>query len=432
MVEKLEKLLGPMANKLAQQRHLQAISSGMMMSLGLIVIGSIFLIVANPPINLDLVDLNTGNVFLKFLISWKQFAVANYDVLTLPYNYTMGLVGLISAFGVAYCLAESYKMKASVYGIISMCTFLMVVAPLKDGAITMGYLGADGLFVALIISLVSVEISRLVSNKVVFSFPASVPSAVTNFVNSLLPLALNIIVIYGVNLILVAATGKSMPDLIMSLLTPAISGVDNVWVFMGIYLFSNVLWLFGINGSSIVFPIVFALGIANTGLNGELVNAGQDPTAIMNLQMFRYALLGGAGNTLGLVLLMCRSKSKHISSIGRLSVIPGICGINEPIMFGAPIVLNPILTIPFLLMPCISIGLGYLVQSIGLVSMGYIVDPSFTPFFAQGFLSALDIRNVIFMIVLIVISVAVYYPFFKVYEKNTLANEESSELISEE
>ena len=171
----------------------------------------------------------------------------------------------------------------------------------------------------------------------------------------------------------------------MSFLTPAISGVDNVWMFMGIYLFSNILWMFGINGSSIVFPIVFALGIANTGLNGELVNLGKDPTAIMNLQMFRYALLGGAGNTLGLVLLMCRSKSKHISSIGRLSIVPGICGINEPIMFGAPIVLNPILSIPFLVMPCISIGLRVFSSKIGLVSMGYIVDPSFTPFFAQGF-----------------------------------------------
>ena len=187
----------------------------------------------------------------------------------------------------------------------------------------------------------------------------------------------------------------------MSILTPAISGVDNIWMFMGIYLFSNILWLFGINGSSIVFPIVFALCIANTGVNAELVNAGKAPTALINLQMFRYVLLGGAGNTLGLVLLMCKSKSKHIRSIGRLSVLPSICGINEPIIFGTPIVLNPILSIPFLIMPCLSAGLGYLVQSMGLVSLGYIVDPSFTPFFAQGFLSALDIRNVIFMFVLI-------------------------------
>lgn len=342
MIEKLEKLLEPFANKLAQQRHLQAISSGMMMPLGLIVIGSLFLIVANPPINLDLVDLHTGNIFLKALISWKQFAVANYDVLTLPYNYTMGLVGLISAFGIAYCLTESYQMKSAVYGIIAMCTFLMVAAPLKDGGIQTSYLGADGLFVAIIIALISVEISRFVSKKLVISFPASVPSAVTDFVNSLLPLAANIIIIYGLNIALVAASGKNLPDFIMSILTPAISGVDNIWMFMGIYLFSNILWLFGINGSSIVFPIVFALCISNTGINAELVNAGKEPTALINLQMFRYVLIGGAGNTLGLVLLMCKSKSKHIRSIGRLSVLPGICGINEPIIFGTPIVLNPI------------------------------------------------------------------------------------------
>ena len=263
----------------------------------------------------------------------------------------------------------------------------------------------------------------MVGTKVIFTFPASVPTAVTNFVNSLLPLAANIIIIYGLNLILMGVSGQSLPQFIMSILTPAISGVDNVWAYMGIFAFSNILWLFGINGSSIIFPIVFTLGITNSGLNAELINAGQSAEHIMNLQMYRYAVLGGGGNTLGLVLLMCFSQVKHLKTIGRLSVIPGICGINEPVIFGAPIVLNPILAIPFVFMPCISIGLGYLAQSIGLVSMGYIVDPSFTPFFAQGFLSALDLRNVIFMCVLIVISMVVYYPFFKVYEKSIAQKE---------
>lgn len=427
-VEKLDSLLGPVADKLAKQRHLQAISAGMMLSLGLIVVGSIFLIVANPPVNLDLLDKN-GNFFIQFLISWKEFAVANYDVLTMPYNLTMGIVGLITAFGVAYCLAESYKMKAAIYGIISMCTFLMIVAPVKEGMIAMEYLGSNGLFVALIIGLVSVEISRLVSDKVVFKFPDSVPSAVTGFVNSLLPLAANIIILYGLNIALLAGTGKDMPALIMSVLTPAISGVDNVWVYMGIFAFSNVLWLFGINGSSIIFPIVFTLGITNTGLNADLVNMQSDPNVIMNLQMYRYAVLGGGGNTLGLVLLMCWSQSKHLKSIGRLSVVPGICGINEPVIFGGPIVLNPILAIPFILMPCISIGLGYLVQVLGWVTPGYMVDPSFTPFLAQGFLSALDFRNVIFMIVIVLLSVAVYYPFFKIYEKSIIEKEESGTTV---
>lgn len=423
MISRLEQLLSPLGNKLGNQRHLQAISNGMMMSLALIVVGSIFLIIANPPINLDIVDMNTGNIFLKAMIAWKQWAVANYNTITIPYTMTMGLIGLVTAFGVAYSLAETYQMKPAINGIISMCVFLMISAPVTDGQLSMTYLGADSLFVALIIGLISVEICRVVGNKIVFTFPESVPTAVTNFVNSLLPLAANIIIIYGLNLVLMGVSGQSLPQFVMSILTPAISGVDNVWAYMGIFAFSNILWLFGINGSSIIFPIVFTLGITNSGLNADLINAGQSAEHIMNLQMYRYAVLGGGGNTLGLVLLMCFSQVKHLKTIGRLSVIPGICGINEPVIFGAPIVLNPILAIPFVFMPCISIGLDYLAQSIGLVSMGYIVDPSFTPFFAQGFLSALDLRNVIFMCVLIVISMVVYYPFFKVYEKSIAQKE---------
>lgn len=423
VINKLEKALGPISSKLGNQRHLQAISSGMMMFLGLIVIGSLFLIIANPPINLDLVDVNTGNPLLRILIEWKLFAVKNYDMITVPYNLTMGIIGLISSFGVAYSLASSYKMKSSIYGIIAMCSFLMVSVTITEGSMSMGYLGADGLFVAIIVGLLSVEISRFISKKLTFTLPDTVPSAVTDFMNSLLPLVANIIIIYGINVILVVNTGKSMPAFIMSVLTPAINSADNVWVYMAIYAFSNVLWLFGINGASIIFAIVFSVGIANTGINGELVNAGKDATAVMNLQMFRYALLGGSGNTLGLIILMSISKSKHLRSIGRLSIVPGICNINEPVIFGAPIVLNPILAIPFVLMPCISIGLGYLVQATGLVSLGYIVDPSFTPFIAQAFLSALDWRNIIFVLVLVAISLAVYYPFFKVYEKNILSTE---------
>ena len=426
MISKLEKILSPIGEKLGNQRHLQAISDGMMMSLALIVVGSIFLIVANPPINLDLVDLNTTNVFLKGLIAWKQWAVANYSAITVPYTYTMGLIGLFTSFGVAYSLAGKYQMKAATNGIIAMSVFFMVCAPLtEDGAITMSYLGSDGLFVALIIGLLSVEVYRFVGNRFVFTFPDSVPSAVTNFVNSLIPLAVNIIVFYGLNLFCLSATELSLPAFVMNLFTPAIESADNVWVYMGVFVFSNILWLFGINGGSIIFPIVFFLGINNTGINAELINAGKEATQVMNLQMYRYAVLGGSGNTLGLVLLMCFSKVKHIKSIGRLSVVPGICGINEPVIFGAPIVLNPILAIPFVIMPCITIGLGYLVQSLGLVSMGYIVDPSFTPFFAQGFLSALDFRNVIFMLVIVAVSMAVYYPFFKVYEKKFLEEEQA-------
>lgn len=421
---KLDEKLSPIGAKLGNQRHLRAISAGMMMPLALIVVGALFLIIANPPINLELVDPNTSNIFMKFLVNWKNFSVENYNLLTAPFNMTMGIFALLSAFGISYSLAKDYKLNAPIVGLISTSVFLMIAAPAIEGGISTQFLGADGLFVAILISILSVEITNFIELRgFKMKFPDSVPPAVTAFVNSILPVLFNIIILYGLNIILVSALGKSMPEAIMSLLTPALSVVDNIWGFLLIVTFGNVLWFFGINGTSIIFPILFSLGIANTGINSELVKAGSDPTTLMNLQMFRIAIMGGAGNTLGLVALMCRSKSIHLKSLGRLSVVPGICGINEPIIFGTPMVFNPILAIPFIITPIITCSLTYVAQLIGVITPGYIVDPSFTPFFAQAYLSSLDIKNVIFVFALIPISMVIYYPFFKIFEKNTLKNE---------
>ena len=424
LLEKLDKVLSPIGAKVGNQIHLKSISNGMMMTLPLIVVGSIFLIIANPPVNPDLINPETANIFMKFMLSWKEFAVNNYQTLTTPYNMTMGIVGMMSAFAIAYCLAGEYNMKAAISGLISTSMFLMICAPSVDGSIATNFLGADGLFIAIIIGLSSVEITRFVESRGwQFKFPDTVPPAVTAFVNSLLPLLLNIIVLYGINILIMSNIGVGIPEAIMKVLTPALSVVDNIWGYLAIITFGNVLWLLGVNGTSIIFPIVFALGIQNTGINADLVANGQDPSVVMNLQMFRLAILGGAGNTLGLTLLMMKSKSTHLKSLGRLGVVPGICGINEPIIFGGPIVFNPILAIPFIVTPIVTVGLGYLAQVMGLTTPGYLVDPSFIPFFAQAYFSSMDWRNVLFVFGLVILSVIIYYPFFKVYEKNMLEQE---------
>lgn len=430
-LDKLDKVLSPIGAKIGNQRHLRAVSSGMMMTLALIVVGSLFLIVANPPINPELVDSNTSNIFLKFLLSWKEWAVANYDLITAPYNMTMGIVGLMTAFAISYCLAGEYKMNSAISGLISVALFLLICAPAVDGNIPMTYLGSDGLFVAILIGLVSVEITRFIESKgLQFKLPASVPPAVTAFINSLLPLLVNIIILYGINIILIANMDKNIPQAVMSILTPALSVVDNLWGYIAIVTFGSILWLFGINGTSIIFPILFPIAISNTGLNATAMAAGQDPVSMMNLQLFRYVLLGGAGNTIGLILLMLRSKSAQLRSVGKISIVPGICGINEPLIFGSPIVFNPILGIPFIIMPIITVLLGYFVQAMGFVTPGYMVDPSFTPFFVQAYLSGMDFRNVIFAFALVAISAVVYYPFFKIYEKNLVKQEQDMENVA--
>ena len=419
LIMKLNDLLSPVAAKIGNQRHLKAISSGMMFGLPFIVIGSFFLIFANPPINIDRYNPETANFFMKFMAGWKDFAVANYDLITAPYNLTMGIIGLISVFGIAFSLASEYKINPSMNGMVASVIFLMVCTPVMEGTINLNYLGTNGLFVAILIGLLVVEVNRVFEvRNIKLKLPDTVPPMVATFINTLVPLLTNIILFYGINLIFLLTTKKIFPETVMQILTPATNIAGSLGGFLLIVTLGNILWLFGINGSSIIFPIVFTLGMAQTGLNAEQMANGETMTHLMNLQMFRISVLGGAGGTLGLVLLMIRSKVSEYRTIGKLSLIPGICSINEPVIFGLPIVFNPILAIPFLITPIISLLLTYFAQSVGLISVGFIVDPSFTPFFAQAYLSSMDWRNIVFCFVLILISVVIYYPFFKVMENN--------------
>lgn len=430
--EKMNEKLAPIATKLGNQRHLRAVSEGMFFSLPFMVIGAFFLIVANPPINMDTYDPATANFLVQGLAAWKNWATANYDLITAPYNLTFGIIGLISAFGIAYSLAGEYRLNKPTTGMISAVAFLLVCTSVTDGSISLSNLGANGLFVAIIIGLIAPEIGRAFEERdIKISLPDSVPPMVGVFINSLLPLLVNIIVFYGLNLVLIALTGKNLPDAVMGVLTPSLDIAGSLWGFILVVLIGQVLWLFGINGSSIIFPIVFTLGVAQTGLNAEQFAAGETMTHLMNLQMYRISVMGGAGNTLGLVILMMMSRAPQFKTIGRLALIPGICSINEPVIFGLPIVFNPILGIPFIIAPVVSLLLTYLAQAAGIISLGYIVDPSFTPFFAQAFLCGMDWRNVVFWLALIPVSMAIYYPFFKVYERSVLAAEGEADQIEE-
>ncbi|MGI6156457.1 MAG: PTS transporter subunit EIIC, partial [Enterococcus lemanii] len=138
-VDKLNGILSPLAAKLGNQRHLKAISTGMMFGLPFIVIGSFFLIAANPSINMEQYNPETAGIFLRFLANWKEFAVENYDLITAPYNLTMGLVGLISAFGIAYSLASDYHLNPSMNGMVALVTFAMVCTPVTEGQINLNY-----------------------------------------------------------------------------------------------------------------------------------------------------------------------------------------------------------------------------------------------------------------------------------------------------
>lgn len=202
LITKLDKVLTPIGQKLGNEKHLQAISNGMLFGLPFLVIGSFFLIVANPPIVMDRYNPETANFFMKWLAGWKYWAVAHYAQITVPYNMTMGMFGMICAFGIAYELSKGYRRShPATDGMISLVTFLMVATTVdKNNKIDINNLGTNGLFVAIIIGLLAVEINRLIEkSNIKLKLPDSIPPMVANFINSLIPLLVNIFIFYGAN-----------------------------------------------------------------------------------------------------------------------------------------------------------------------------------------------------------------------------------------
>lgn len=442
-IEKMNKKLTPLTNKIANQRHLRAVSGGIMATIPLTIIGAFLMIIAKPPVN-DVI-LSKNNFFTDLLMVWVNFAEKYHDLLIAPFNMTMGIFSLIASFTIAYNLAKSYKISALSSSITSCVLFLLIAAPgvpavisnAINGAtdlsklpisnmIDMTYLGAEGLFTAIIIACISVEINRFcMKKKLCIKMPDSVPPAVAEPFTAVIPLLLNLIVLYGINVILILNFNMPLPKAIMTVLTPSINAISNPFSIILLAIFTLILWTFGIHGNSIVAPIVMPLVVQATMMNSTLVQNGAD--AVFNpIFIWASMAIGGTGCTLGLTILMSRSKSKQLSTIGKIGIIPGLCGINEPVIFGTPIIFNPIMAIPFILAPVISMIFSWLGYTLGILTIPYIPVFTLLPIGVTQFMGSLSIVNAIFPFLMVIVSALIYYPFFKVYEKKLIEEENSN------
>lgn len=425
-IDKLQRLLTPIGNKVANQRHLQAISSGVISTLPLTFVGAIFLLLANPAVTPELAA-NLG--FLEgFFNGWFDFATTYKDYLMTPYNLTMNIFSLVVTFGVSYHLAKSYKLNPLSSGVLAVCSFLMVAAPFKSMDIgTMmdtKNLGTSGLFAAMVIALASVEIANFCNKRnLVLRLPDSVPPNVSSSFTAIIPLLLNIIIIFGCNVLLIECTGKDLIAFIMSILTPAISGINS---FPGIFLlitFALFLWFFGIHGMNIMFSIVAPIFMMDIAANVDLVAAGKAAVLTPAMIAYYYAVSGGSGATLGLSIMMTRSKSERLRAIGRIAVVPNIFSINEPVIFGTPIMLNPLLFVPFVAAPLLNITLTYIAGSLGILPGFMMYLGGFFPIGVAESIISLSVVPLFWCIFMVIISSFIWYPFFKVYEKQCMEEE---------
>lgn len=435
-----EKLASPMA-RLAEQRHLRAVRDGIIATLPLIIVASMFLVIGFLPNQLP-----------------QDWAIAIWikdhagDIL-LPHRVSMFIMTLYAVFGIGYSLAKSYDLDGLSGAIISELAYLLTIVPQvgpeASEAVTnlansnvdlaeyieqvpqgwlmpMANLGSAGMFVGIISAIVAVEIYRLFMQKgLTIKMPPQVPESVARSFESLIPTAVVMLLFATISMWLKI----DLHGIIGKLISPLVSASDTLTSVLILVFLQSFFWIFGIHGASIVGTVARPLWLMLIDQNAQAFAAGE---AIPNVaaepfyQWFIY--IGGAGATLGLaILLLFRSKSTYGKTLGKTAIIPAIFNINEPMIFGAPIVLNPILMIPFVVIPMILAIIAWIATRLGLVGRVITIAPWTLPGPIGAFFATGDIRAAILNIVLIILSVIMYYPFFKMYD-NKLYKEEHEDL----
>ncbi|MDP9741535.1 UNVERIFIED_ORG: PTS system cellobiose-specific IIC component [Bacillus sp. B2I3] len=430
----LERYIMPFAGRVAEQRHLQALRDGMVLTMPLIIIGSLFLILANLPFQ----------AYTDFLADHPQLRTS----ILYPYRGTFEIMALVATFGIAYRLAESYKVDPLASGAVSLAAFFVgtpfvsyTIGQNPDGtniietAYQTGMFTSKGLFVGMVIAILATEIYRIIIQKdIVIKLPETVPPAVARSFSALIPGFAAIMAVWILRL-LVENIGDfgNLHNVITLLLQQPLTQIGTSLVGTLItFLIITLMWSTGLHGATIVGSVMTPVWLTLSNENAASLAAGEPVKHIVTNEFNDIILIGGSGTTLALVLTMVLlARSQQLKQLGRLSIGPGVFNINEPIIFGMPIVLNPIMIIPFILTPAISVIITYLSMDMGLVAKPIgIVTPFTMPPIIGGYLITGSISGSILQLVIIAVSFFIYFPFFKIWDNQKLKEENTTNITS--
>ena len=431
----IEKRLAPMAGVIAQQRYVLAIRDGFIAALPFMIVGSFMLVFIFPPIS--------SNTSFQFAKAWLNFSANYREQLMLPFNMSMGLMTIFISVGVGASLGKQYSLDPITTGLLSLMSFMLVAADLKNGALSMQYFSGQGIFTALLCSIYATEVYRwLKKRSITIKLPEQVPPGVSRSFEVLIPVIVIMMTLHPLNLFVHHATGMILPEAIMAMLKPLVAASDSLLAVILAVLLCQILWFAGIHGTMIVTGIMNPFWMANLASNQAALAAGEAiPHTFVQGFWDHYLFIGGVGSTLPLAILLIRSRAAHLRTIGRMGFVPGLFNINEPILFGAPIIMNPILFIPFVFIPVINAILAWYAIDLGLVEKVVMLTAWTTPApIGASWATNWAIAPVVLCFICMAIAALMYYPFVKAYEKTLLAaddsnvesnNEESFELKSE-
>jgi cellobiose PTS system EIIC component len=420
--------------KFVTMKGIVALKDGMFSILPLTVIGSIFLVIAaipSPSINAWLAGMFGANWTEPF---WQVYAG------------TFGIMGLISCFAIAYSYAKNEGYEPLPAGVLAVSSFFIITnsyvltptgAKVTD-VIAKAWTGAQGMVTSIILGLtIGAIYSWFLKKKIVIKMPDSVPKGVSNQFTAMIPAA----VIFTGSLIIYAVfkfgLNTTFVEWIYKVLQVPLQGLtDSLPGVIGIAFFISFLWWFGVHGQSIVNGIVTSLLTANAVANAEMLKTTGIVTiaagAHIVTQQFldSFIILSGSGITFGLVIAMLfYAKSEQYKALGKMSMFPAIFNINEPVTFGFPVVLNPLMFIPFVSVPVLASLVVYGSIAIGwLHPFSGVMLPWSTPAIISGFLVA-GWKGALLQIVILAISVVVYLPFFKKQDAITYKQEQENAVL---
>ncbi len=409
---------GPVV-KLAEQRHLQAIRNGVISALPFIIVGSFFLILAFPPVPAD-----------SAIARWAEEHVRE---ILIPYRLTMFIMSLYIVYGIGYNLAKSYQIDPLAGAQISVAAFLLTITPQTieevGEVLPMTHLGGRGLFVAILSSIVAVEILRFCKRKNwTIKMPEQVPPSLIRSFEALIPVAITVVLMTLITVVL----GMDLHTVVDKLVAPLVAVGDSLFGILVPVFLITFFWSLGIHGDSIVGTIARPLWEVFLANNAEAVASGEAiPHAAPETFFQWFVWIGGSGATFGLVICMLFfTKTKYSKTLGKTALAPSIFNINEPVIFGVPIMLNPIMIIPFVITPVITSSLSYFATVFGFVTPTYIMPPWTLPAPIGAYLATGgDWRAVLLVIINVAISFVVYYPFFRMHERKLIEQEETEQRI---
>ena len=321
---------------------------------------------------------------------------------------------------------SQFQLDPVMSGLLAFMAFLLVAAPYADGKISTQYLSGQGIFTALITAIYSTRVyAWLKQNNITIRLPKEVPTGVARSFEILIPVLVVIATLHPLNLFIEAQTGMILPQAIMHLLEPLVSASDSLPAILLSVLMCQIFWFAGIHGSLIVTGIMNPFWMANLSANQAALAAGTVLPHVY-LQGFwdHYLLIGGVGSTLPLAFLLLRSRATHLRTIGKMGIVPSFFNINEPILFGAPIIMNPMMFIPFVCVPMVNAVLAYGATRLGWLSQVVSLTPWTTPApIGASWAANWTLSPVVMCLICMVMSAVIYLPFLRAYERSLMKTE---------